>query len=166
MYRTYNGKTVEFNGQQEKIYKHLKSHGSLSQLEALGVYGIYRLAARVCEMRRKGVPIDSDNKHDANGKVYASYFINPEYKWREPKGVSEAVITSNHNYYKGKPIPDKPNTSIRLERVNRSEYNILVSEKDSYLNNEQIILGFNIDTGTITTPVHYNEDVSQMTKRI
>jgi len=90
MFRTFDGEVVELNGQQAKIYKHLKSHGSISQLEALGVYGIYRLAARVCEMRRKGVPIDSVNKHDANGKVYASYFLNPEYKWREP------VVASKH----------------------------------------------------------------------
>ena len=98
MYRTFKGKTVEFVGQQESIYKHLKAHGSLTQLEALGVYGIYRLAARVCEMRRKGVPIDSVNKTDANGKVYAQYFLNDEYEWREPVG-SEGDIPDNETRY-------------------------------------------------------------------
>lgn len=79
MFRNYNGKTVEFKGQQELIYKHLKSHGHLSQLEALGVYGIYRLAARVHELKAKGVPIDSVRKQDANGKTYASYSIDPDW---------------------------------------------------------------------------------------
>ena len=82
MYRTFKGNVVEMVGQQESIYKHLKTQGNLTPLEALGVYGIYRLAARVCEMRRKGVPIDSVNKKDANGKVYAQYFLNDAYEWR------------------------------------------------------------------------------------
>jgi hypothetical protein len=119
MYRTYNGKVVEFNGQQESIYKHLKNHGSLSQLEALGVYGIYRLAARVCEMRRKGVPIDSENKTDANGKVYASYFINPEYKWRTPVGSDKVVNEYEFDGHKDKYQGEKKNSILeKLKNCN------------------------------------------------
>ena len=80
MYRTYNGKVIEMNGQQAQIYKHLKSHGHLTQLESLGVYGIYRLAARIHELKSKGVPIKSERKKDANGKTYASYSIRPGWK--------------------------------------------------------------------------------------
>jgi hypothetical protein len=80
IYRNYEGKTVSFNGQQEVIYKHLKKNGAITPLEALGVYSVYRLAARVYELRSKGVPVDTTYKQDATGKTYASYSIKPDWK--------------------------------------------------------------------------------------
>jgi hypothetical protein len=80
MFRTYNGKRVEFRGNQEVVYKHLKSHKHLTQLEALGVYGIYRLAPRICELRGKGVPIKTENMTDSQGRTYARYYIKPDWQ--------------------------------------------------------------------------------------
>ena len=75
MFRTYNGKVVEFTGNQATVYKHLKSSHHLTQLEALGVYGIYRLAPRVHELRAKGVPIKTEYMSDGKGRQYAQYSI-------------------------------------------------------------------------------------------
>jgi len=160
MYRTFKGKVVEMVGQQESIYKHLKTQGSISQLEALGVYGIYRLAARVCELRRKGVPIDSVNKKDANGKVYASYFLNDDYEWRtkplasqEPVGVDEP-----HNSNKGYKVTDYTNVWLKREG---DRFVIMASKKDDRPDNEQIITSYNIKTGLVTLPTHFNPDLAQ-----
>jgi hypothetical protein len=73
MYRTFNKEVVQFTGNQEIAYKHLKERGHLTQLEALGVYGIYRLAQRIHELRAKGVPITTTNKRDSKGRQYAEY---------------------------------------------------------------------------------------------
>ena len=40
-----------------KILRHLEDCGSITQVEALQEYGIMRLASRVNDLRRNGVPI-------------------------------------------------------------------------------------------------------------
>ena len=93
MFRNYNGKVVEFRGNQEVVYKHLKKNHRLTALEALGVYGIYRLAPRVCELRAKGVPIKSTYATDERGRTYVEYAIDPlEYAsdplWKNMKELN------------------------------------------------------------------------------
>ena len=80
MFRNYNGKVVEFRGNQEVIYKHLKKNHHITALEALGVYGIYRLAPRVHELRTKGVPIVTERTKDERGRTYAKYSIDKDWK--------------------------------------------------------------------------------------
>ena len=80
MFRNYNGKVMEFRGNQETIYKHLKKNHHLTALEALGVYGIYRLAPRICELRAKGVPIESKYHTDERGRKYVRYALDPTWK--------------------------------------------------------------------------------------
>ena len=43
--------------QSERILRHLTNFGSITQGEALEEYGIMRLASRVNDLRRDGVPI-------------------------------------------------------------------------------------------------------------
>lgn len=43
--------------QKERILRHLRDCGSISQLEALKEYGIMRLSSRVSELRAEGYPI-------------------------------------------------------------------------------------------------------------
>lgn len=43
--------------QADKIMRHLNDYHSITQLDALREYGIMRLASRISELRRKGVPI-------------------------------------------------------------------------------------------------------------
>lgn len=46
--------------QCDRIMRHLDEHGSITQLEALGEYGIMRLASRISDLRRNGNNIVKD----------------------------------------------------------------------------------------------------------
>lgn len=59
--------------QLEKIKQHLLKGNSLTPLEALGVFGCFRLAARIEELRKQGMTIDTEVRKDAAGKKYARY---------------------------------------------------------------------------------------------
>jgi hypothetical protein len=63
--------------QNEAVLNHLMTGRSISPLEALGLYGVFRLAARVFELKDMGVDIRKVTKVDINGKQYAEYSINP-----------------------------------------------------------------------------------------
>lgn len=43
--------------QTERVLEHLRQYGSLSAVEALEVYGCRRLAARIWELRNRGLTI-------------------------------------------------------------------------------------------------------------
>ncbi len=47
----------------------------LSPLEAIGMFRIYRLAARIDDLRNDGIAIRTDVKRDTTGKSYARYFL-------------------------------------------------------------------------------------------
>jgi len=66
-----NGKTT----QAMTILEHLENRGPISPGEALLVYGVYRLAARICELRDLGYDIETMMCTDANGKRYARYSL-------------------------------------------------------------------------------------------
>lgn len=55
------------------IKDHLRSGRTISPLEALGLYGVFRLAARIKELRDQGWDIETENRRDPNGKKYAVY---------------------------------------------------------------------------------------------
>ena len=59
--------------QKLMILNHLESKGSISALEALSLYRINRLAARVEELRKSGHDIETEMKTDMTGKRYARY---------------------------------------------------------------------------------------------
>lgn len=46
--------------QTASILSHLSVHGSITPREALDLYGCFRLAARICELRKAGHVIDCD----------------------------------------------------------------------------------------------------------
>lgn len=54
---------------------HLISGKSITQLEALGLYGMFRLAARIKELRDAGWDISTDMREDPNGHPYAAYTL-------------------------------------------------------------------------------------------
>lgn len=58
--------------QKEVLLKHLKRK-TISQYEALLVYGIARLASRIDELRKEGWNIETIMKRDDKGKRYARY---------------------------------------------------------------------------------------------
>lgn len=61
--------------QNAAIRAHLLAGHSITPLEAIGVFGAYRLAARVKELRNSGMPIVTRIHRDAYGKPYAEYLL-------------------------------------------------------------------------------------------
>lgn len=61
--------------QNDKILSHLKAGRSISPLEAMGVFGVYRLAARIFELRQDGHEIVKKIKDDGQGRTYAEYSL-------------------------------------------------------------------------------------------
>lgn len=46
--------------QCEKILQHLEQYGSITAMEAVNEYGIMRLASRITDLKKQGVPINRD----------------------------------------------------------------------------------------------------------
>lgn len=68
--------------QNERIMRHLTDYGSITSMEAMSEYGIMRLASRVSDLKRLGVPIISETVTGRNryGEVtrYARYRLEIE----------------------------------------------------------------------------------------
>lgn len=45
--------------QNERIIAYMEKHGSITQLEALNALGVFRLASRISDLRKRGYPIES-----------------------------------------------------------------------------------------------------------
>ena len=58
--------------QKEAILRHLQSGKTITPLEALNLYGCYRLGARIWELRDEGYKIKSENVKQGK-KTFASY---------------------------------------------------------------------------------------------
>jgi len=68
-------KTMETKGtqtQKEAILRHLQSGKTITPLEALNLYGCFRLGARIWELRDEGYRIRSENVKQGK-KTFASY---------------------------------------------------------------------------------------------
>lgn len=52
--------------QAEQLYDHLKTRGSLTQIEAYEEYGCFRVASRIHEMKKAGIPIVKTMKTGKN----------------------------------------------------------------------------------------------------
>lgn len=59
--------------QKSQILNHLKRNDSITALEAFGVYGVFRLAARIHELRQDGHDIRTEDRSDGQGRTYARY---------------------------------------------------------------------------------------------
>lgn len=59
----------------DHLKAHLASGKSITQLEALGLYGLFRLAARIKELRDRGWDISTEVRKDPNGNTYAAYVL-------------------------------------------------------------------------------------------
>ena len=60
--------------QKEAILRHLQSGQTITPLEALNLYGCFRLGARIWELRDEGYEIKSENVKQGK-KTFASYKI-------------------------------------------------------------------------------------------
>lgn len=61
--------------QARKVLRHLEKNRSITPLEAFGVYGIFRLAARIYELRKEGFNVVTTIMRDDNEKPYAKYVL-------------------------------------------------------------------------------------------
>jgi hypothetical protein len=65
--------------QIEAILIHLKTKGSITPIDALMLFGCFRLGARIFELREQGHNIETERVTDERGKNYARY----NYRSRE-----------------------------------------------------------------------------------
>lgn len=59
--------------QKQDVLGHLRTGQHITPLEAIGIYGIYRLAARILELRKDGHLINTEMRQDRRGRPYARY---------------------------------------------------------------------------------------------
>ena len=52
--------------QCERILRHMKDHGSITQAQAMAEYGCMRLAARIADLKRQGHAITVTTGHGKN----------------------------------------------------------------------------------------------------
>ena len=75
--------------QNEKIKEYLENGHKLTPLEALDLFGCFRLASRVSDLKKQGVNIKTEMVTDkSTGKQYASYYI-PREVSSVPKNSSD-----------------------------------------------------------------------------
>jgi len=65
---------MKTESQNAILRKHLKSGKSIAPLQALNNFGIYRLAARIGELRNDGMNIKTEMIHLGNVK-FAKYYL-------------------------------------------------------------------------------------------
>lgn len=61
--------------QKKLIRNYLLEGNAITQLDALNLFGCFRLATRVFELKEEGMPIKTKMVEGNNGKRYASYFL-------------------------------------------------------------------------------------------
>lgn len=59
--------------QTQLIYEHLQTGKSLTPLEALRLFGCFRLGARIWELKEQGIKIDTSFKKVGTNKSVAEY---------------------------------------------------------------------------------------------
>jgi len=62
----------------QNIQAYLESGRSITALEALSNFGIFRLASAIEVLRKRGLSIETEMKEDPNGKTYARYMLGEE----------------------------------------------------------------------------------------
>lgn len=65
---------TEYTTQNTLVLRHLKRGRSITALEALQRFGIFRLAARICDLRSSGIDIKKE-MIERDEKRYAKYFL-------------------------------------------------------------------------------------------
>ena len=72
---------IKLTKQHNRIIAYMRDFGSISPLEAFNDLGITKLATRVSELIRKGVPIEKIPDHATNRYGEATHFM--RYKLAE-----------------------------------------------------------------------------------
>ena len=71
---------MKTQAQTDRVIAHILAYGSISQLEAFQLYGCFRLASRICDLKRKGYNIGKIMEEGKNRygepERHARYFLN------------------------------------------------------------------------------------------
>lgn len=66
------------------ILNHMEKYGSITPLEALNLYGCFRLSGRIYDLRKQGIPIRTETvtgkREDGSTYTFARYSIVKEEK--------------------------------------------------------------------------------------
>lgn len=62
--------------QEKAVLLHLLNKGSLTQAQAIRLYGCYRLSARILEYRKMGYHIETETKTSKNRYGYTTNYAN------------------------------------------------------------------------------------------
>lgn len=69
--------------QTDRVLRHLEDYGSITSLIAMREYGIMRLASRISDLKKRGVPIRKETVRGKNryGEPtrYAKYSLGGDY---------------------------------------------------------------------------------------
>ena len=76
--------------QSDQILAHLKSGNSITPLEALNLFGCFRLGARILDLRKEGYDIQTEIIHSA-GKHFAKYYLENKLTADQYKVQAELV---------------------------------------------------------------------------
>ena len=60
--------------QRKQILDYMKEHDSITPMEALNLFGCFRLGARIWELRKSGYIIETVRRKK-NGKQFAEYYL-------------------------------------------------------------------------------------------
>ena len=77
----------------QNIQAYLESGRSITALEALSNFGIFRLASAIEVLRKRGLPIATERKEDPNGKTYARYTL-------QEKAAEVGALEAKHSKFK------------------------------------------------------------------
>ena len=64
--------------QCQKILEYIDEHGSITSRDAMMKLNVYRLASRVCDLKKKGYPIVAVTETASSGGHYARYYMECE----------------------------------------------------------------------------------------
>lgn len=67
--------------QNLQVLNYLKTGKILTPMEALDMFGCFRLAARIYELKDKGWPIYCERKGTDSGKIVGHYSLNLDKNW-------------------------------------------------------------------------------------
>ncbi|NBU70883.1 MAG: hypothetical protein EBS53_05440 [Bacteroidetes bacterium] len=73
--RTTNPNKIEGHDQNARILAHLKTGRTLTALEALEWFKCFRLASRVCDLRKAGYDVQKRTVKTNSGKSVAEYYL-------------------------------------------------------------------------------------------
>ena len=76
------------NNQKQRILEYLKNGNSLTPLDALQLFGCFRLSGRIWDLKRDGYDIKSTIIKDENtGKYYSKYWICRDVEFEDEQSL-------------------------------------------------------------------------------